>query len=193
MGSLSSKLFDLVQTNQTGLIKIRQLSTYALVNELNDQCANYFCLSQPERFFCYTMVLLDPVCLSYYPTNLLLNVLTKKWTELKPKIALIFFKDLRCNSPKYISNLQIIPVSLSQFLRCFQKSSQHLLWILSSTHLSLLLHRSGSIGCSWEKIRNHVKLLFSMFQPDWLCHCFCFPSYIFSVIAHYCRTGFKNA
>lgn len=73
------------------------------------------------------MVLLDPVCLSYYPTNLLLNVLTKKWTELKPKIALIFFKDLRCNSPKYISNLQIIPVSLSQFLRCFQKSSQHLL------------------------------------------------------------------
>ena len=95
------------------------------------------------------------LCVSnYHPTNS--KCTNSKWPNMDSYFWELKFdflklsKNLWCNSfSKCISNLQIILFSLSQFLWCSQKSSWRLLWIQSSVHLWLLLHRSESIGCSW--------------------------------------------
>lgn len=71
-----------------------------------------------------------------------------KWDRFQSAITCAHTSSLwKCSIQ--VKSGQIIPFWLLQLLCCCQKSSRHLLWILSSVHLSLLLHRSGSTQGSW--------------------------------------------
>ena len=71
-----------------------------------------------------------------------------KWDNFQSAITCAYTSSLLKHSIQVKSG-QIIPFRLLQLLCCCQKSSRHLLWILSSVYLSWLLHRSGSTRGSW--------------------------------------------
>ena len=71
-----------------------------------------------------------------------------KWDNFQSAITCAYTSSLWKHSIQVKSG-QIIPFWLLQLLCCCQKSSRHLLWILSSVYLSWLLHKSGSTWGSW--------------------------------------------